>query len=217
MTVKVLLADDHKIMRDGLRSLLEKQHGIQVIAEADNGRQAVEMAQETTPDIIIMDINMPDLNGIEATRRILKISPRTKVIALSMHSDKRYVTRALQAGAIGYLLKDCAFDELAKAIQAVLRHRIYLSSEINQAVLKEYMEKSKRLDQPAYSILTEREREVVQLIAEGKSTKEIAAVLKISVKTVETYRQRTMDKLNIDNIADLIKFAIREGLASLEP
>lgn len=125
--------------------------------------------------------------------------------------------RALKAGAVGYLLKDCAFDELTKAIQTVLRNRVYLSSEINQAVVKDYMENAERLEHPAYSVLTEREREVVQLIAEGKSTKEIAAILKISVKTVETYRQRAMDKLNIDTIADLIKFAIREGLASLEP
>jgi two-component system, NarL family, response regulator NreC len=217
MPLKILLADDHKMMREGLRSLLEKHQGVEVVAEADNGRAAVELAKETSPDLIIMDINMPDLNGIEATRRILKESPRTKIIALSMHSDKRYVTRALQAGTMGYLLKDCAFDELTKAIQVVLRNRIYLSSEINQTVLKAYLEKSEKLDQPGYSVLTDREREVVQLIAEGKSTKEIAAILKISVKTVETYRQRTMDKLNIDNVADLIKFAIREGLASLEP
>lgn len=217
MALKILLADDHKMMREGLRSMLEKQQGVGVVVEAENGRKAVEMAKETVPDLVIMDINMPDLNGIEATRRILKEFPRTKIIALSMHADKRYVTRALQAGASAYLLKDCAFDELIKAIQVVLRNRIYLSSEINQVVLKEYLEKSEKLDQPAYSVLTEREREIVQLIAEGKSTKEIAAILKISVKTVETHRQRTMDKLNIDNIADLVKFAIREGLASLEP
>jgi DNA-binding NarL/FixJ family response regulator len=216
MTLKILLADDHQLLRDGLRSLLEKQHGVQVVAEAENGRKAVELAKETNPGLIIMDLNMPDLNGIEATRRILKESPRIKIIALSMHSDKRYVTRALQAGATGYVLKDNAFDELTKAIQRVMQNRIYLSPEINQVVVKEYLEKSKQLDQPAYSVLTEREREVVQLIAEGKTTKEIAALLKISIKTVETYRQRTMDKLNIHNIADLIKFAIREGLSSLD-
>jgi RNA polymerase sigma factor (sigma-70 family) len=216
MTLKILLADDHQLVRDGLRSLLEKRHGFRIVAEAENGRKAVELSKETNPDLIIMDLNMPDLNGIEATRRILKESPRIKLIALSMHSDKRYVTRALQAGATGYVLKDNAFDELAKAIQFVMQNRIFLSPEINQVVVKEYLEKSKQLDQPAYSVLTEREREVVQLIAEGKSTKEIAAVLKISVKTVETYRQRTMDKLNINNIADLIKFAIREGLSSLD-
>jgi DNA-binding NarL/FixJ family response regulator len=216
MTLKILIADDHQLLRDGLRSLLEKQHGVQIVAEAENGRKAVELAKETNPGLIIMDLNMPDLNGIEAARRILKESPKTKIIALSMHSDKRYVTRALQAGASGYVLKDNAFDELTKAIQLVMQNRIYLSPEINQVVVKEYLEKSKQLDQPAYFVLTEREREVVQLIAEGKSTKEIAAILKISVKTVETYRQRTMDKLNINNIADLIKFAIREGLSSLD-
>jgi Response regulator containing a CheY-like receiver domain and an HTH DNA-binding domain len=214
--IKILLADDHKIVRDGLRSLLEKQEGVQIVAEADNGRRAVELALETLPDLVIMDVTMPELNGIEATRMILKASPRCKIIALSMHSDKRYVTRALKAGALGYLLKDCAFEELAKAIQTVLKNRIYLSSEINEAVVKEYLEKTERLDQTAYSILTDRERQVVQLIAEGKTTKEIATILKISVKTVETYRQRAMDKLNIDSIAGLTKFAIQEGLISLD-
>jgi two-component system, NarL family, response regulator NreC len=216
MTLKILLADDHQLLREGLRSLLEKQHKFQIVAEAENGRKAVELAKETNPALIIMDLNMPDLNGFEATRKILKESPRVKIIALSMHSDKRYVTRALQAGASGYVLKDNAFDELTKAIERVMQNRIYLSPEINQVVVKDYLEKSKQLDQPAYAVLTEREREVVQLIAEGKSTKEIAAILKISVKTVETYRQRTMEKLNINNIADLIKFAIREGLSSLD-
>jgi two-component system, NarL family, response regulator NreC len=215
-TIKILLADDHQIVRDGLRSLLEKQEGVQIVGEADNGRTAVELALELKPDLVIMDVTMPDLNGIEATRIILQASPRCKVIALSMHSDKRYVTRALQAGALGYLLKDCAFDELAKAIQTVLRNRIYLSSEINETVVKEYLKKTERLEQTAYSILTDRERQVVQLIAEGKTTKEIASILKISVKTVETHRQRSMNKLNIESIAGLTRFAIREGLVSLE-
>ena len=214
--IKILLADDHQIVRDGLRSMLEKQ-GFQVVAEADNGKTAVDLALEFTPDVIIMDVIMPELNGIEATRMILKASPRCKVIALSMHSDKRYVTRALKAGALGYLLKDSAFDELVKAIRTVLRNRIYLSSEINQAVVKEYLDKIEKLEQPAYSILTDRERQIVQLIAEGKTTKEIAAILTISVKTVETHRQRAMTKLNIDSIAGLTKFAIREGLVTLEP
>jgi DNA-binding NarL/FixJ family response regulator len=213
--IKILLADDHQIIRDGLRSMLEKQ-GFQVIAEADNGKTAVDLALEFTPDVIIMDVTMSELNGIEATRMILKASPQCKVIALSMHADKRYVTRALKAGALGYLLKDCAFDELVKAIRTVLRNRIYLSSEINEAVVKEYLDKTEKLEQPAYSILTNRERQIVQLIAEGKTTKEIAALLKISVKTVETHRQRAMNKLNIDSIAGLTKFAIREGLVSLE-
>jgi DNA-binding NarL/FixJ family response regulator len=216
MRHKIILVDDHKIVRDGLRSLIEKQADLEVVAEANNGRAAVQLAEELTPDLVIMDIGMPDLNGIEATRMVLKASPRTRVIALSMHSDKRYVVRALKAGAYGYLLKDCAFDEVARAIQTVLQNRIYLSSEINDAVLKEYLKKSDRSNLSAYSTLTDREREVVQLIAEGKSTKEIAAILKISVKTVETYRQRVMEKLNLDTIAGLIKFAIREGLASLE-
>ena len=215
--IKILLADDHQIVRDGLRSMLEKQEGFQVVAEADNGKTAVDLALANTPDVIIMDVTMPELNGIEATRMILKELPRCKVIALSMHSDKRYVTRALKAGALGYLLKDCAFDELVKAIRTVLRNRIYLSSEINEAVVKEYLDKAEKLEQPAYSILTDRERQIVQLIAEGKTTKEIAAILNISVKTVETHRQRAMDKLNIDSIAGLTKFAIREGLITIEP
>lgn len=215
--IKILLVDDHQIVRDGLRALLEKQEDLQIVGEADNGRTAVELALELAPDVVIMDVTMPDLNGIEATRMILKASARCKIIALSMHSDKRFVTRALKAGALGYLLKDCAFDELAKAIETVLKNRIYLSPEINEAVVKEYLEKTEKSEQPAYSILTDRERQIVQLIAEGKTTKEIAFILKISVKTVETHRQRAMDKLNIDSIAGLTKFAIREGLVSLEP
>ncbi|MGH9858282.1 MAG: response regulator [Acidobacteriota bacterium] len=215
--IKILLADDHQIVRDGLRSLLEKEQSFQVVAEAENGRRAVDLAMEFVPDVVVIDVTMPELNGIEATRMILKAFPRCKVIALSMHSDKRYVTRALTAGALGYLLKDCAFDELVKAIRTVLKNRIYLSSEINQAVVKEYLEKTDKLEQPAFFILTNREREVVQLIAEGKTTKEIAASLNISVKTVETHRQRAMDKLKIDSIAGLTRFAIREGLISLEP
>ena len=215
--IKILLADDHQIVRDGLRAMLEKQEGLQVVGEADNGRSAVELAAETSPDVVIMDVTMPDLNGIEATRMILKASPRCKVIALSMHSDKRYVTRALKAGALGYLLKDCAFDELARAIRTVLQNRMYLSSEINETVVKEYLQKLDRLEQPAYSVLTNRERQILQMIAEEKTTKEIAAILKISVKTVETHRQRVMEKLKIDSVAGLTKFAIREGLVSLEP
>ena len=215
--IKILLADDHQIVRDGLRSMLGKQDGFQVVAEADNGKSAVDLALQFKPDVIIMDITMPELNGIEATRMILKASPQCKVITLSMHSDKRYVTRALKAGALGYLLKDSAFDELVKAIRTVLRNRIYLSTEINEAVVKEYLDKTEKFDQPEYSILTDRERQIVQLIAEGKTTKEIAAILSISVKTVETHRQRAMNKLNIDSIAGLTKFAIREGLVTLEP
>jgi two-component system, NarL family, response regulator NreC len=215
--IKILLADDHQIVRDGLRSLLEKEHNFQVVAEAENGRRAVDLAMEFLPDVVVIDVTMPELNGIEATRLILKASPRCKVIALSMHSDKRYVTRALKAGALGYLLKDCAFDELLKAIRTVLNNRIYLSSEINEVVVKEYLEKIEKSEQPAFFILTNREREIVQLIAEGNTTKEIAAILNISVKTVETHRQRAMDKLKIDSIAGLTRFAIREGLVSLEP
>lgn len=214
--IRVLLADDHKIIRDGLRALLEKQVGITVIAEAANGRAAVQLTQELMPDIVVMDLSMPDLNGIEATRQIREKLPAVRIVALSMHSDKRFVIQILRAGASGYLLKDCAFEELAIAIRAVAANHTYLSPPMADLVLKDYLRQLPKSDPSAFSVLTNREREIVQMIAEGKSTKEIASLLGVSVKTVETHRQRTMEKLEINNIADLVKYAIREGLTTLE-
>jgi len=216
MSKTILLADDHKIMRDGLRSLIEKQFGMEVVGEAEDGRSTVCMALELKPDIIIMDISMADLNGIEATRQIIAQQPESKIIALSMHSEKRYVKGILKAGALGYLPKDCAFDELSSAISTVAANNIYLSPKIASLVVKEYLESYSKNESISLQTLTPREREVLQLLAEGKSTKKISQILNISIKTVESHRRRMMGKLNISSIAGLTKYAIREGLTSLE-
>lgn len=216
MSIRIILADDHKIVREGLRSLLEKGPGMEVIAEAENGLTALKQAQELSPDVVIMDIAMPDLNGLEATRKIIAANPGVKVIALSMHSDKRFVVEMLKAGAAGYLLKDCAFEELANAIHAVVANRTYLSPKIAEIVIKDYIRRFPKTELSVYSILTPREREVLQLLSEGKTTRQVASHLQVSIKTVETYRKQIMDKLDIHNIADLTKYAIKEGLTSLE-
>ena len=217
MSIRVLIADDHKIMLAGLRSLLEKQTDFEVVGEADNGRKAVQMAQEKTPDVVVMDVSMPDLNGIEATMQIVESLPKTRVIALSMHSDKRFVMGMLRAGASGYLLKDCASQELATAIHQVADGKKYLSPEITGVVINDFL-----LGAPAEEVttatsrLSPREREVLQLIAEGWSTKQIASHLYVSIKTIETHRRQIMKKLDLHSIADLTKYAIREGLTSVE-
>ena len=216
MSIRVLLADDHKIVREGLRSLLEKQPDIEVIAEAEDGRAALRLAKEMLPNIVIMDIAMSDLNGIEATRQVIASVPGVKVIALSMYSDKQFIMGMLAAGASGYLPKDCAFEELAQAIRAVAAGRNYLSSGIVDIAVEDYFHHLENTDSSVFSILTTREREVLQRLAEGKSVKEIANHLCLSVKTIETHRQQTMKKLNIQSIAELTKYAIREGLTTLE-
>ncbi len=216
MNIKIILADDHKIVRDGLRSLLEKHSGMEVIAEAADGRNALKLVRELKPDVIVMDITMPDLNGIEATRQITSGYPNVKVIALSVNSDKLFVLGMLQAGATGYLLKDCAFEELADAIRAVVENHTYLSPEISDIVIKDYVCQSFTPNRAVTSSLTTREREVLQLMAEGNATKMIASTLNVSVKTVETHRLHIMNKLNTRSVAELTKYAIREGLTSLE-
>jgi len=216
MSIRILLADDHKITRQGLRSLLEKQDDMEVVAEAEEGRTAVRLAREFSPHIVIMDVSMPDLNGVEATRQIVERTPDVKVIALSMHSDSLFVTEMLKSGASGYLLKDCAFEELTLAIRAVVDGKTYLSPSISGVVVDDYLH---RLSKTAYAgpdVLTNREREVLQLLAEGNSTKKIALKLHISVKTVETHRRQIMEKLDIDSVAELTKYAIRKGFTSLE-
>ena len=212
MTVRILIADDHKILREGLRSLLEKQSAFAVIAEAEDGLTAYEGVKKHKPDIAILDIGMPGLNGIEVTRKIQSEMTETRVIALSMHADRRFVMGILEAGASGYLLKDSAFAELVTAVTAVAKGKTYLSPSIAETVIKSSLEKSDRGKQ---GFLTGREREVLQMIAEGKSTKEIAFKLFVSTKTVETHRKQIMDKLSIRTIAGLTKYAIREGLTSL--
>ncbi len=216
MKIKILLADDHKIVRDGLRALIEKCPDMQVVAEAADGRTAVRLAKELSPDIAIMDISMPDLNGIEAARQISAESPHVKILTLSMHSDARYVKHLFTAGASGYLLKECAFDELVNAIRTVAANQVYLSPRVTHVVLSEYLSKQPIAEASVFSVLTAREREVLQLMAEGKTTKEIAYSLGLSVKTVEAHRQKIMEKSNIHSIAELTKYAIREGLTSLE-
>jgi DNA-binding NarL/FixJ family response regulator len=215
VTIKVLLADDHKIVRDGLRTLLEKNSDIVVAGEAEDGREALQMAQKLLPDVVVMDIAMPDLNGIEATRQILADRSTVRIIALSMHSDKRFVSEMLKAGASAYLLKDCAFEELITAIRTVMKGKIYLSPEIAGVVIGDYIKKDTKADSSVFSLLSDREREVLQLMAEGKTTREVASYLHVSVKTVETHRTNIMTKLDIHSIAELTKYAIREGLTTL--
>lgn len=216
MSIRIIIADDHRLVREGLRSLLEKQPDMEVIAEAEDGRTMLKLAQEMLPNIAIMDVAMPDLNGIEATHQIIDIVPGVKVLALSMYSDRRLVAGMLSAGASGYLLKDCAFEELVQAVRTVVAGQIYLSPTITQIVARNYIERLEKMDSSAFALLTTREREVLQLLAEGKTVKEIAYHLNLSAKTIETYRQQIMDKLYIHSIAELTKYAIREGLTSLD-
>ena len=216
MSLRILIADDHRIMREGLRSLLEKQPDTEVIAEAENGRTTLQMSRRFKPDVVLMDIIMPDLNGIEATRQIIAELPDIKVIALSMHSDKKFVVEMLGAGASGYLLKDTAFEELGKALHTVVNNQTYLSPKIAGLMAEDYSPNVANKDSLVAPVLTSREREVIQLIAEGKTTKQIASLLNVSVKTVETHRKKIMDKLGTNSVAELTKYAIREELTSLD-
>ena len=215
MMIKIIIADDHQIFRDGLRSLLGREPDMEVIAEAENGRGAMKILEEMIPDVIIMDVAMPDLNGIEATRQITQNFSAVKVIALSMHNDQRFVVSMLKAGASGYLIKDCAFRELAKAIRLAMVNKVYLSPEVTDIVVNNYVTGPPAPESLVYSILTPREREVLQLIAEEKTSNEIADHLCVSVKTIETHRQQLMHKLKKKNLAGLIKFAIREGITMI--
>jgi len=216
MVTKILIADDHQIVRQGLRFLLEKESDLKVVAEAENGRTTVRLARELNPGVIIMDVAMPDLNGIEATRQIIAESPTTKVIALSMYADRRFVVNMLKAGASGYLLKDCAFEELIRAIRVVLAHKTYLSPGVTDILVKDCQMGTPMNEISAFALLTPREREVLQLMSEGNSTAKIADHLHVSVKTVESHRQQLMQKLNLRSVAELTKYAIREGLTTLE-
>jgi DNA-binding NarL/FixJ family response regulator len=214
MSINVVLADDHKVLRHGLSEAVKNEDGMEVIGQAGNGRQAVSLAKKLSPDIIIMDIAMPDLNGIEATRQILKENPHIKIIALSMHPNRKLIHEMFKAGAKGYLLKDCEYEELISAVRIVMKGKIYLSPSITGVVVDNYLLSSDADKDGAFTMLSDREREVLQLIAEGKTTKQIALKLHVSPKTVEGHRTRIMHKLDIDNIANLTKYAIQEGLTS---
>ena len=215
MKTKIIIADDHKIMREGLKALIEKQPDMEVAAEAQDGLEVTKLARKLMPQVIIMDIGMPEMNGIDATRQIISENKEIKIIALSMHSDRRFVLEMLKAGASGYLLKDSAFEELVNAVHTVMSGQSYLSPRITDIVVKEYLYNMPKSESTVFNVLTVREREVLQLLAEGKSTKQIASTLNLSVKTVETHRQQIMDKLEIRTVAELTKYAIREGLTSL--
>ncbi|OPY80365.1 MAG: Oxygen regulatory protein NreC [Syntrophus sp. PtaU1.Bin005] len=216
MSVNVLLADDHKIVRDGLRILIENHGDMNVVAEAENGQKAINLARELRPEVIIMDISMPDINGIDATRKITSDFPGIKVIALSMHTDRHFVVGMLEAGAAGYLLKDCAFEELVSAIHTVLENHTYLSPTITDIVVRNYVNKASKTSVVSSAELTARERELLQLLAEGMTAKQIAKTLRVSVKTVATHRRNIAQKLGAGSVAELIKYAIREGLTTLD-
>jgi two-component system, NarL family, response regulator NreC len=213
MQIRILLADDHAIVRQGLRFLLERQPGMEVVGEAANGREAVRMAETARPDVVIMDIAMPLLNGIEATAQMLKRDPRIGVIILSMHSDEDYLLSALNAGAKGYLLKESAEVDVVKAIQSVSRGTPFFSPEVAETMMEDHMRfLQQRNLEDTYDLLTEREKEVIQLLAEGKSNKEVAAILNVSVYTVETHRMHLMQKLNLHNTAEIVLYAVRKKI-----
>jgi len=216
MSIRILLADDHGIVREGLRSLLEKEPDIKVVGEAEDGRKALGLVSELLPDVVIMDISMPGLNGADATRRIVHQFPTVKVIALSMHSNRIFVVDMLKAGASGYVLKECLFDELVEAIRIVAAGDKYLSPKVAGVVVSDYVKRLSGGAESPLETLTGREREVLQLIGEGKNTKQIALELHVSSKTIEANRRKIMEKLDAHSIAELVKMAIVGGLASLE-
>ena len=215
MQLNVMIADDHQIVRQGLRALLEREPDLRIAAEVNNGREALAAAESQPIDLAIMDVSMPGLNGIEATRKLLATTPRMKVIGLSMHTDRRFVSEMLKAGAAGFVSKDSAFEELVQAIRTVQSGQVYLSPSAAGVVVDDYVRQSGQPEASAFSSLTTREREVLQLMAEGRSTKQIAMDLGVSTKTVETHRRQIMEKLDLYSVAELTKYAIREGLTTL--
>ena len=215
MPIRILLADDHTVVRDGLRALLEKQPDMTVVAEASDGRDSIHLAEEQSPDVVVMDIGMPSLNGIEATRRILAANPRTAVVMLSMHQDESYVLRSLKAGAKGYLLKDSLRGDVIDAIRAVAQGRSFLTRKVRRMLQEDYVRQMEsRGLEDSYDLLTDREREVLHMVAEGKSNKEVAGSLNISPTTVETHRSHILQKLGIHSVPELILYAVRKGIVS---
>lgn len=214
--MKILIVDDHGIVREGLKSMIEQQSEMEVVGEAKDGHMAVQLTKDLAPDVVIMDVSMPNLNGVEATKYILEQKPNVKVIILSMHMDSHIVKESLKAGAVGYVLKSYLFDELLNALKAVETHGVYLSPRITGVVVENYKTEQAADTTQQTKKLTTRERQILQLIAEGKTIKEIARILHISPKTADANRRQIMNKLEIFNIADLTKYALREGLTSLE-
>lgn len=216
-TIRLLLADDHQMMREGLKVLFENEKGFDVVAEADNGADTVDRALKNGVHVVVMDVSMPDLNGIEATRKILDANPNTKVVALSGYENKEFVREMLTAGASAYVLKKRASEDLITAVREAAKGKKYLSPDIARGVVDDYVELSSSFsDNPAFIVLTDREREVLQQLAEGNTTKEMADALCVSVKTIETHRRNIMEKLNLHSVAELTKYAIREGVTSLD-
>jgi DNA-binding NarL/FixJ family response regulator len=215
MPIRILLADDHTVVRDGLRALLEKQPDMEVVGEAADGRDSIRLAEEQRPDVVIMDIAMPNMNGIEATRRIVAANPATAVVILSMHQDESYVLRALKAGAKGYLLKDSLRSDVIDAIRSVSQGRSFLTKKVGRILQEDYVRQLERrgLDD-SYDLLTDREREVLQLIAEGRTNKEVAGLLTVSLTTVETHRTHILQKLSLHSVPELILYAVRKGIIS---
>ena len=213
--MKILIVDDHKLFRDGLRGLLSGRPGLEVAGEAGDGDSAVQFVRDHRPDIVLMDVSMPGRNGIEATREIMSLRPETKVVVLSMHADRRFVIEALKAGVSGYFLKNSSARDLEDGLRGVARGEIRLCPSVSTSVIREYVSLSSQTEDSAFSVLTDRERQVLQLLAEGLATKEVAARLHVSVKTAESHRSRLMAKLDIHSIAELTKYAIREGLTTL--
>jgi two-component system, NarL family, response regulator NreC len=213
--IRVLLADDHKMIRAGLRLVLEQSPDVAVVGEADDGRQAVTLAQELKPRVVVMDVGMPNLNGIEASLQIRQALPETSVVMLSMHSDEGYILRALRAGATGYILKDSAEADLVAAVRAVAEGKSFFSPKVSRILLEDYMRKLRKTGaEDSYDLLSAREREILQLVAEGQSSKEIANLLNLSVHTVETHRGNLMQKLNLRGIPELILYAVRKGIVA---
>ena len=217
MNVRLVLADDHEMMREGLKSLIAQEPDFTVVGEVDNGKAIIELAQKSGAHVVIMDVAMPGLNGIEATRKLMKTVPHIKVVALSGHANGEFVREMLKAGASAYVLKIHAYEELVRAIHEVMKGRKYLSPDVAQGVVDAYVELATSMSaNPAFIVLTDRERETLQQIAEGRSTKEIADTMGVSVKTIETHRHNIMEKLNLHSVAELTKYAIREGLTSVD-
>lgn len=216
-SIRVLLVEDHTIVRKGLRSLLEYEPDIEIVGEAADGREALQKIEELTPDVALMDLAMPGLNGLEATRQSRRRFPHTSVLILSVHTNEEYVLEVLRAGASGYVVKKAAPDELVGAIKAVFAGESYLSPSVSRQVIDDYLRQTANAaEEDSYQSLTDREREVLQLLAEGHTNREVAEMLSISVKTVETHRAHLLEKLGISTLADLIKFAIRKGVITLD-